>query len=51
MRSRCKSDDIAKVDLSATVIICSECNECKQFNTLCLEMLDGNSIHYVHINV
>ena len=50
LRSRCKSEDIAKVDPNATVIICSKCDECKKFNTLCLEMLDGNSVHYEAID-
>ena len=41
LHSRYKSEDITKVDLNATVIICSKHDERKKFNTLCLEMLDG----------
>ena len=44
--SRCEKVDIAKVDLNATVIICSKREECKHFNTVCLEMLEGNGMHY-----
>ena len=50
LRSRCKSEDIAKVDPNATVIICSKRKECTKFNTMCLEMLDGNSVHYEAID-
>ena len=50
LRSRYKSEDMAKVDLNATVIICSKRSECEKFNTLCLEMLDGNSVHYEAID-
>ena len=50
LRSRYKSEDMAKVDLNATIIICSKRSECEKFNTLCLEMLDGNSVHYEAID-
>ena len=48
--SRCENVDIAKVDLNATVIICSKREECKHFNTVCLEMLEGNGMHYEAID-
>ena len=48
--SRCEKVDIAKVDLNATVIICSKREECKHFNTVCLEMLEGNGMHYEAID-
>ena len=50
LSSRCKTEDIAKVDPNATVIICSKRKECTKFNTMCLEMLDGNSVHYEAID-
>ena len=50
LRSRCKTEDIAKVDLNATVIICSKRSECEKFNAMCLGMLHGNSMHYEAIN-
>ena len=43
--SRYGKEDIAKVDLNATVIICSKREECRHFNTVCLEMLEGNGMH------
>ena len=44
--SRCEKEDIAKVDLNATVIICSKREECRHFNTVCLELLEGSGMHY-----
>ena len=44
--SRCEKEDVAKVDLNATVIICSKREECRHFNTVCLEMLEGSGMHY-----
>ena len=44
--SRCEKEDIAKVDLNATVIICSKREECRHFNAVCLEMLEGSGMHY-----
>ena len=43
--SRYEKEDIAKVDLNATVIICSKWEECRHFNTVCLEMLEGSGMH------
>lgn len=43
-------EDIAKADLNATVIICSKQDECKKYNTQCLEMLEGNGVHYEAID-
>ena len=48
--SRCEPEDVAKVELNATVIFYSKCAECNKFNTLCLEMLEGNSMHYEAID-
>ena len=50
LQSRCQQEDIAKVDLNATVIICSKKAECFKFNELCLEMLEGNGIQYEAID-
>ena len=46
LRSRCEAEDIAKVDLNATVIICCKRDECKKFNTHCMELLEGTGMHY-----
>ena len=48
--SRCEKEDVAKIDLNATVIICSKREECKHFNTVYLEMLEGNGMHYEAID-
>ena len=44
--SRFEKEDITKVDLNATVIICSKREECRHFNTVCLEMLEGSGMYY-----
>ena len=46
LQSRCRAEDLGKVDLNATVIICSMRAECAKFNELCLEMLEGQSMQY-----
>ena len=50
LRSRCETEDITKVDLNATVIICSKRDECARYNALCLDMLEGNGMHYEAID-
>ena len=50
LQSRCQQEDVAKVDLNATVIICSKRAECTKFNELCLEMLEGNAMQYEAID-
>lgn len=46
LHSTYQQEDVAKVDLNWTVNICSKKAECIKFNELCLEMLEGNGIHY-----
>ena len=50
LASRWQQEDLEKVDLIATVIICSKRDECKHYNDLCLEMLDGVSMKYETID-
>ena len=46
LQSKCQEEDLGKVDLNATVIICSKRTERAKFNALCLEMLEGQSMQY-----
>ena len=50
LASRWQQEDLGKVDFNATVIIGSKRDECKHYNDLCLEMLDGVSMKYEAID-
>ena len=46
LHSKWEQEDLGKVDLKATIIICSKRQECNHYNESCLEMLDGEGRLY-----